>query len=39
MFKNQKSKIFIYGFIFFSIAFLGFILINVFEHYIIKYIH
>jgi len=39
MFKNVKPKIFTYGFVFFSIVFLGFILMNVIGHYISKYIH
>jgi len=38
IFNSIKSKILPYGFIFFSIGFLGYILVKVFEHYISKYI-
>ena len=38
VFNSIKSKIIPYGFILFSIGFLGYILVKVFEHYITKYI-
>jgi len=38
IFNSIKSKILPYRFILFSIVFLGYILIKLFEHYISKYI-
>ncbi len=38
MFNSIKSKIIPYGFTLFSIGFLGYILVKVFEHYIAKYV-